>query len=81
MKGNKKKDITTTGSDLLKKTLQDLLGIPIYHYVLVDFEGFQRIIDQVNGIDIVVDKRMNYTDPSDGTNINSQPGIHHLDGK
>ncbi|MDF9413894.1 hypothetical protein E1B06_19770 [Brevibacillus laterosporus] len=43
IKGNKKKDITTTGSNLLKKTLQNLLGIPIYHYVLVDFEGFQRI--------------------------------------
>ncbi|CCF12603.1 putative regulatory domain protein [Brevibacillus laterosporus GI-9] len=47
----------------------------------MDFEGFQRIIDQVNGIDIVVDKRINYTDPSDGTKINSQPGNHHLDGK
>lgn len=78
---NKKVDVTTTGPDLLKAALQDLVGIPIHHYVLVDFEGFQKIIDQVNGIDVVVDKRMIYTDPTDGTNINLQPGVHHLNGK
>lgn len=78
---NAKKNITVTGPDLLKTTLRDLLGIPIQHYALVDFEGFQRIIDQLNGIDVQVDKRMIYTDPTDGTNINLQPGANHLNGK
>ncbi|WP_232699182.1 LCP family protein [Brevibacillus daliensis] len=78
---SQKKPITVTGASLLKDTLSNLLGIPIQHYVLVDFEGFTKIIDQLNGIEVTVDKRMVYTDSTDGTHINLQPGTQLLNGK
>jgi LCP family protein required for cell wall assembly len=40
------------GADLARKTVSQFLGIPIHSYALVDFVGFRRIIDAVDGIGI-----------------------------
>lgn len=69
------------GVPLLKKTLEDYLGIPMQRYITVDFEGFRRIIDEIGGVTVDVKKRMKYTDRADGTNINLQKGVQVLDGK
>lgn len=38
------------GSPLLVDTVKSLTGVPIHHYVEIDFAGFQAIVDQVGGI-------------------------------
>jgi LCP family protein required for cell wall assembly len=43
------------GPDLVKQTLQNVLGIPIHYYVTLDFTGFEKIIDQLDGVDINVE--------------------------
>lgn len=69
-----------TGISLLKKTLESIYGIPIHNYVMVDFEGFRKGIDALGGVELKVDRRLIYNDPTDGTAINLYPGVQHLDG-
>ncbi|MBP8718280.1 MAG: LCP family protein [Candidatus Atribacteria bacterium] len=69
------------GVDLLKKTVEDLIGLPINYYGVVDFEGFKYIIDALGGIDIYVEKDMYYIDQAGSFKINLQKGPQVLDGE
>ena len=42
------------GPEQLAKTITRELGIPIHHYVEVDFIGFKDIIDQLGGVELCV---------------------------
>ncbi|WP_134686440.1 LCP family protein [Brevibacillus migulae] len=68
------------GPSLTKKTLQELVGIPIQHYVEVDFEGFKAIVDELGGVEVNVDRKLVYDDPTDDTHINLEPGQQLLNG-
>ncbi len=72
--------VTETGTTLLKKTLEEALGIPIHYYAMIDFEGFEKVVDKLGGLEIEVDKSMQYDDPTDGTHINLKQGLQVLDG-
>jgi LCP family protein required for cell wall assembly len=43
------------GPTLLALTVEDLTGIPVDHFALFDFDGFEAIIDEVGGIEVCVD--------------------------
>jgi len=43
------------GPTLLALAVEDFTGIPVDHFALFDFDGFQRIIDQVGGVEICVE--------------------------
>ncbi|MDN5345162.1 MAG: polyisoprenyl-teichoic acid--peptidoglycan teichoic acid transferase [Clostridia bacterium] len=64
------------GPQLLMDTINNFLGTHIEKYVEVDFQGFEKVIDTLGGVDIDVDKRMYY--PEEG--IDLQPGFQHLNG-
>jgi LCP family protein required for cell wall assembly len=38
------------GDDVLINTIKDALGIPINHYVKVDFKGFERLVNTIGGV-------------------------------
>jgi LCP family protein required for cell wall assembly len=44
------------GSPLLVQTLQDLVGVPIDHVAIVDFEGFKNMTDAVGGVNVYVEE-------------------------
>ena len=72
------------GRKLTQSTVEELLDTKIDHYVIIDIQGFVKIIDALGGIDINVEKRMVYDDPYDdngGLHINLYPGEQHMDGK
>ncbi|WP_241236208.1 LCP family protein [Brevibacillus marinus] len=69
------------GPALLKGALERYFAIPIDRYITIDFQGFRRVVDELGGIQLYVKKRMKYTDPTDGTQIDLQPGLHLLNGK
>ena len=72
------------GHALSEKTVENLLGVPIDYYMVIDIHAFERIIDAIGGIDIDVEKRMHYEDPWDddgGLVIDLYPGMQHMDGK
>lgn len=69
---------------LTRKTVENLMGIPMDYYIKIDTHAFERIIDALDGVDIDVEKRMYYEDPWDddgGLVIDLYPGMQHLDGE
>jgi polyisoprenyl-teichoic acid--peptidoglycan teichoic acid transferase len=68
------------GPDLTIQTLKDLLQIKIHYYVKTDFQGFIKIVDALGGVDIDVEKDLNYAD--DGVyDIHLKKGLQHLSGQ
>ncbi len=65
------------GPEVLVETLQTELGLPIHHYVEIDFSGFKSLVDALGGVEICVDFATR--DVSTGLNI-TEPGCHNLDG-
>ena len=43
------------GTDVLVRTVQRALNIPIHHYVEIDFQGFKRIVEAVGGVNVCVE--------------------------
>ncbi|MDJ0626562.1 MAG: LCP family protein [Candidatus Caenarcaniphilales bacterium] len=72
---------TIKGPELLQKLLEDLLDVHIDKYVIVSTEGIVKLIDEVGGIPVNVDKKMVYHDKTDGLYINLEPGLQTLNGK
>ncbi|MCJ7618812.1 MAG: LCP family protein, partial [Anaerolineae bacterium] len=74
------------GPALLNETLLHNLGIRFDHYVRVNFEGFQRIIDILGGIDVDVECAVELwgadpDNPGGWKKIGYVPaGMQHLDG-
>lgn len=69
------------GPQLAKKTVENWLGIDIDYYVVVDFAGFEHIVDTLGGVEIDVEKRMRYQDRAQGLHIDLHPGRQVLDGR
>lgn len=74
------------GLDFVRKTVQDILAIPVHYAIKVDFEAFEKTVDAVGGIDVVVEDTIDDSMyPKDGT-YDFEPfflekGLQHLDGK
>ncbi len=66
------------------KTVETLTGEPVNEYVIVDFTGFAKLVDQVGGVYLDVDRR--YFNENVGTaatnyaDIDLQPGFQRLNG-
>lgn len=70
------------GPALAMETVGQFTGLPVSYYVLTDFEGFKGLIDAVGGVEMNVEKRMVYRDPTDEGkyDIDLKKGPQHLDG-
>lgn len=68
------------GSEAAIIAVKELTGIPINHFVKVNFDAFQDCIDELGGVDFDVPQRMKYKDPYQDLYIDLQPGMQHLDG-
>lgn len=42
------------GAALLKRTVSDLVGVPVHYFALINFDGFRKVIDLAGGIFIDV---------------------------
>jgi polyisoprenyl-teichoic acid--peptidoglycan teichoic acid transferase len=65
------------GADVLVSTVQANLGIPIHHYIEIDFSGFKALVDSIGGVELCFDAPTR--DVSTGLNI-PEPGCFVLDG-
>lgn len=59
------------------KTVESMSGIRMDHYVEVDFEGFEKLINVLGGVDITTTKDIK--DPD--SHLNLKAGEHTLSGK
>jgi LCP family protein required for cell wall assembly len=65
------------GPDVLVATVQQELGIPIHHYVEIDFTGFERLVRALGGVEVC------FTNPTKDLNTGldiPSPGCFVLDG-
>ncbi|MEC9488552.1 MAG: LCP family protein [Halanaerobium sp.] len=69
------------GIELTKKTIEEFLDVPVDYYVESDFAGFQKIIDILGGVEINVEKALNYEDRAGGLYIDIPAGMQRLDGE
>lgn len=69
--------------ELTRKTVEHLLGMPVDHHVVVNMDGFRRIVDLLGGVTIDVEKDMRYDDPYDDPplHINLRKGRQLLNGE
>src|SRR5439155_21810551 len=69
------------GPELTAQTINDVFHIPIDAYVVINFDGFKKIVDAVGGIDLNVEKRLKYDDNWGHLHVNLFPGYQHLSGE
>lgn len=69
------------GVPLAKKTVANLLMVPIHYYVLLNWQGFIDVIDIIGGLDYYVENDMDYEDPYADLSIHIEHGFQHMDGK
>lgn len=50
-----------TGIDPLKQTIETITGVTINYYIVADFDGFQKLIDDIGGINVTVARDMHDT--------------------
>lgn len=87
------RDNPGSGGETLAKALSDLLGEEIKYYVTVDFDGFEKVIDEFGGVDIDVERNLiDYEYPIRGKEnvfpienryetLYIEKGLQHMDGE
>jgi len=63
------------------RQVEDLLGVRIPHYMVVELDAFRIIVDGIGGVEFYVPFRMSYTDPYQDLFIDLQPGVQLLNGR
>jgi LCP family protein required for cell wall assembly len=67
------------GPGLAMRTVESLIGVPIQYYVVLDFATFERMIDEIGGVDVEVAERIKIA-PIGRTSLWLDPKPYHLDG-
>jgi len=68
---------STGGAACAVKTVESLSGIRMDHYLEVDFSGFQKLVDELGGVEVTTSKAIN--DPD--SHLDLKAGTHQLDGE
>lgn len=70
------------GIDLQVSSVEDFMGVKIDHYVTVNYEAVEELVDAIGGVEVYTPE-YKYTDPSTvpPLEINFEEGLHLLDGK
>ncbi len=64
------------GPSCLYKTVEQVTGIHIDHFIQLEFTGVVKVVDDVGGVNVCVPQ--NISDPNSGLNITA--GEHHING-
>lgn len=72
------------GVDGVKQTVSYILpDLPIHNYIMIDYDGVEKIVDLIGGVEVDVPFHMKYKDPTSDPplDINIEAGNQILDGK
>lgn len=73
------------GAQLTRQTIEHNFGIKTDRYIIIEFEGFEELVDALGGIDIVVQDRLYYDDiwlpKRQQSYVLFEPGPLHMDGE
>ena len=66
------------GRKTLVRTVEQLSGLPINHYVEINIAGFRDLVNAIGGVDVCVPQKIPF-DANTGIAI-EQPGTYHFNG-
>lgn len=69
------------GARLARDVVSGFLNLEIPYYVVVDFEGFEQVVDQLGGVEINIESAMDYEDNAQDLQIHFEPGTQVLNGE
>ena len=67
-------------NELTMQTIKERFGLDTDYYVTLDFESFQKVVDAIGGVDVMVHKNLNYDDNWGNLHVHLKPGMQHLNG-
>jgi polyisoprenyl-teichoic acid--peptidoglycan teichoic acid transferase len=70
-----------TGEIMTGEAVSGILGVPVDFYVKTDVTKFPKLFDAFGGLDVYVDRDMEYDDSWGGLHIHLKQGMQHLDGE
>ncbi len=65
------------GEDLTIQTVSEFIGLPIHHYIKVDYQAVIELVDAVGGVEVDVPQDMNYA----VLGIHFKKGVQTLNGE
>ena len=65
---------------LAVKTVKEVTGVPIHHYITVNFDAVEDVVNALGGVDFYVPNNMHYEDPYQELYIHLDKGQQHLNG-
>jgi len=72
------------GPELTVRAVEGLLDVKIPYYVRVDYAGFEKVVEALGGVDMVIEKNMDYEDPYASPplkiHFKGSPNPQHLTG-
>lgn len=68
------------GEQLAMRAVEELTGVSIDHYIVLNVHGLVELVDALGGITVNVPKKMRYRDRSAKLKIDLDPGPHLLNG-
>ena len=83
--GLRNNERTSEAVNSLKEIVKEITGQPVDYYITLDFEGFEKIVNDLGGVDVevkndIIDTR--YPGPNFSyETFEIKKGWHHLDGK
>ena len=69
------------GTEMLRQSVSQLLGIPVDYTVEVDLRGFEALVNAIGGVEFYVPLDMDYQDPYQDLDIRVSKGLQLLDGE
>lgn len=66
------------GKELAVKTISQFAGVPIAHYIEINFEGFSQLVDALGGVEVNVPERI---DDKNAADFVIEPGTQVLNGE
>lgn len=68
------------GPGMAMQAVEDLIGLPVDYYALVDFNAFIRLIDEMGGLDMHIREEIVVDPIGPGNTRTLEPGVQTLDG-
>ncbi len=78
---NKINALYQTNIDKILSTVNDITGLDIEYYVVVDTEALIKLVDTIGGVEFNVPINMDYDDTSQKLHIHLKAGLQKLDGE
>lgn len=67
------------GPALAMKTVENFIGVPVQYYAVIEFSAFERMIDEIGGVDVLVKQPVKIS-PIGRLSLWLEAKPYHLDG-